>query len=203
LVARFFIRPPELLFSGVGRRLLSHFCHNAGNDGCIHGRERRKSLRLDGQEWEHIGAKAWTLPGSWASRPIGITEAQPFPAIALCEGGPDFLAAHYLALWEQASQPSQRDAHCSPVAMLGASQKIHADALPMFTGKPVRIFGHDDEAGRGAVERWAAQLAAVGAEVDAFNFAGLQQGEGKPVKDLNDSLLMDAPSFAEAGRMLP
>ncbi len=41
----------------------------------------------------------------------------------------------------------------SPVAMLGASQRIHADALPMFTGKRVRIFGHDDDAGRA---RWNA-----------------------------------------------
>ncbi len=87
--------------------------------------------------------------------------------------------------------------------MLGASQRIHADALPMFAGKRVRIFGHDDDAGRGAVERWAAQLSLVGADVDAFRFAGLQQIGGKPVKDLNDSLLMDAPSFTAAGRMLP
>ena len=82
--------------------------------------------------------------------------------------------------------------------MLGASQRIHADALPMFTGKRVRIFGHDDEAGRGAVERWAAQLASVGADVDAFSFAGLVQADGKPVKDLNDSLLMDAGEFRPA-----
>ena len=68
----------------------------------------------------------------------------------------------------------------------------------MFTGKRVRIFGHDDEAGRAAVERWARQLESVGADVDAFSFAGLRQVDGKPVKDLNDSLLMDAASFAEA-----
>ena len=164
-----------------------------------------QARRMDGQGWNHLPdcPKAYTLPGAWASWPIGITEAQPFPAIALCEGGPDFLAAHYLALWEQATHHAKRDAQCSPVAMLGASQRIHPDALPLFTGKRVRIFGHDDEAGRGAVERWAAQLASVGADVDAFNFAGLRQADGKPVKDLNDSLLMDTGSFKQVERMLP
>ena len=166
-------------------------------------RVNAQARRMDGLQWEHIGAKAWTLPGSWASWPIGIREARDFRAIALCEGGPDFLAAHYLALSEQASHLAKRDVSCVPVAMLGASQKIHADALPLFAGKCVRIFGHDDSAGRGAVARWAAQLASVGADTDAFSFAGLQQMDGKPVNDLNDSLLMDAESFARVERMLP
>jgi hypothetical protein len=166
-------------------------------------RVNAQARRMDGRQWKHIGAKAWTLPGAWASWPIGIAEAQPFPAVAICEGGPDFLAAHYLALWEQASHNSKRDVQCAPVAMLGASMRIHPDALHLFAGKRVRIFGHDDEDGRGAVERWAAQMVSMGADVDAFNFAGLRQLDAKPVKDLNDSLLMDATSFAEAGRMLP
>ena len=166
-------------------------------------RVNAQARRMDGAQWEHIGAKAWTLPGSWASWPIGITEAQPFPAISLCEGGPDFLAAHYLALWEQATDHTKRDVQCSPVAMLGASQRIHADALPLFAGKRVRIFGHADEAGRAAVELWARQLASVGAEVDAFNFEGFRQANGEPVKDLNDSLLMDTASFAQGEMMMP
>ena len=87
--------------------------------------------------------------------------------------------------------------------MLGATQRIHPDALPLFAGKRVRIFGHDDEAGRAAVELWAGQLASVGVEADAFTFTGLRQADGQPVKDLNDSLLMDAISFTESGRLLP
>jgi hypothetical protein len=164
-----------------------------------------QARRMDGQGWNHLPdcPKAYTLPGAWASWPVGVTEAQPFPAIALCEGGPDFLAAHYLALSEQATHPAKRDVQCVPVAMLGASQRIHAGALPMFAGKRVRIFGHDDAAGRGAVERWAAQLASVGADVDAFSFTGLRQVDGKPVNDLNDALSMDTGSFAQVERMLP
>lgn len=168
-------------------------------------RVNAQARRMDGQCWNHLAGnpKAWTLPGSWASWPIGITEARDFRAIALCEGGPDFLAAHYLALWEQASDSTKRDMQCVPVAMLGASQRIHADALPLFAGKRVRIFGHDDEAGRGAVERWAAQLASVGADVDAFSFAGLVQLNGQPVNDLNDALLMDVGGFIRVERILP
>ena len=98
-----------------------------------------QARRMDGLQWEHIGAKAWTFPGSWAAWPLGITEAQDFRAIALCEGGPDMLAGHYLALWEQASHHTKRDVLCVPVAMLGASLNIHADALPLFAGKRVAI----------------------------------------------------------------
>ena len=170
-------------------------------------RVNAQARRMDGKPWEHIGAKAWTLPGSFASWPIGIHEAQDFPAIALCEGGPDLLAAHYLALWEQATHHKKRDVRCAPVAMMGAAHKIPPEALPLFTGKRVRIFGHDDDnnAGRSAVERWAVQLATVGANVDAFSFKGLVQENGLPVKDLNDSLLADLPSQIHlvSERMLP
>ena len=143
------------------------------------------------------------MPGSWAAWPIGITEARPFASIALVEGGPDFIAAHYFALWEQATHHTKRDVRCVPVAMLGATQRIHADALPMFARKRVRIFGHDDEAGRGAVERWARQLADVGADVDAFSFGGLVKVDGTPAKDLNDCLALNAEGFRQTERMLP
>lgn len=166
-------------------------------------RVNAQARRMDGKPWEHIGAKAWTARGSWASWPIGIKEALPFPSVALVEGGPDLLAAHYLTLWEQASHHAKRDVQCVPVAMLGASLRIHEDALPLFAGKRVRIFGHDDPAGREAVDRWARELATVGADVSAFAFEGLAQVDGKPVGDLNDSLKMDAPSFAQAERILP
>ena len=192
----------------ASERGLLWFAHMKGADAWIvtdGARVNAQARRLDGQGWNHLpdNPKAYTLPGSWASWPIGIPEARPFKQIALCEGGPDFLAAHYLALWEQSTSPAMRDVSSSPVMLAGASQRIHADALPLFGGKRVRIFGHDDEAGRGAVERWAAQLASVGADVDAFNFAGLRQVNGEPVADLNDSLLMDEPSLAQVERMLP
>ena len=168
-------------------------------------RVNAQARRMDGQVWDRPDShpKARTARGAWAAWPIGIKEAQPFPAIALCEGGPDFLAAHYLTLWEQASHHTKRDVQCVPVAMLGASLRIHQDALPYFAGKRVRIFGHDDDDGRAAVERWAQELKTVGVVADAFTFAGLAQVDGQPVNDLNDALLMDMGSFAQAERILP
>ena len=87
--------------------------------------------------------------------------------------------------------------------MLGASLSIPEDALPLFAGKRVRIFGHADDAGRKAAQRWATQLQSVGVDVDAFNFAGLVQVSGSPIKDLNDALFADAKSFAELERIMP
>jgi hypothetical protein len=152
---------------------------------------------MDGQLWKHLEGrpKAWTLHGSWAAWPVGIKEAQPFAAIALCEGGPDLLAAcHFIAC-------ESREMDCAPVAMLGATQRIHSDALPMFAGKRIRIFGHADNDGRAGVERWARQLESVGAVVDAFDFAGLRKTDGSPVKDLNNATSVCADDF-EANREL-
>ena len=58
-----------------------------------------EARRLDGRPWEHIdGAKSYTLPRGSKGRkcwPLGIVEAEKYPAIALVEGAPDFLAAFH------------------------------------------------------------------------------------------------------------
>ena len=165
-----------------------------------------QARRLDGTGWDHLegNPKAWTLPGSWASWPIGIREAESFQSFALCEGAPDLLAAHYIALREQVSHPSKRDTKCAPVAMLGAGLRIHENALELFREKQVRIFAHDDEAGRRAATVWAQQLRSVGVTPDAYNFAGLVRADGQRAKDLNDCLLLNEAGFAEIGEeMMP
>ena len=106
-------------------------------------RRNAQARRIDGQTWTHIGAKAWTLPGSEAAWPIGLRDASPFPAIALVEGGPDLLAAFHLA-W-----CAGVEGQVAPVAILGASNAIPDDALRYFAGKRVRIFQHDDRGGQG------------------------------------------------------
>ncbi len=103
-----------------------------------------QARRLDGEPWERIGAKAQTLPGCWASWPIGAKTGANYPAFIFCEGGPDLLAAlHFIH-----AHSGGGEALFFPVAMLGASQRIHPDALPIFTGKRVRIMPHLDAAGR-------------------------------------------------------
>lgn len=120
------------------------------------------------------------LKGSQAAWPVGIGEAAEFPTVALCEGGPDLLAAcHFIAI-------EGREADAAPVAMLGSSCGIHADALPLFAGKRVRIFRHVDESGDKAAIRWAGQLTNAGADVDALAFDGLRRVDNAPVNDLND-----------------
>ena len=145
---------------------------------------------MDGGLWAHLGdAKAWTLPGCWAAWPIGIREAQPFPTIALVEGGPDLLAAHHFIIAEE------REREVAAVCITGASMQIHADALPLFTGKRVRIYPHLDDAGRKASERWTAQLESVNAVVDCYDLSGIPTVTGGRVGDLNDLSGLDADTF--------
>ncbi len=154
-------------------------------------RSRRvaQARRLDGQLWS-AGGKALNLPGSQAAWPVGIGEASGFSAIALVEGGPDLLAACAFLLAEG------READCAPVAMLGGCARIHADALPRFAGKRVRLFPHADSTGADAADRWAEQLTAAGAVVEVFSLAGLRRVDDAPVKDLCDLAQIHADDFA-------
>ncbi|MBK8091517.1 MAG: hypothetical protein IPK32_05875 [Verrucomicrobiaceae bacterium] len=157
--------------------------------------------RLDGKPFTRQDGstfKAWTLPKCCARWPLGIGEAvelsaggsgypEPPQLIAICEGGPDMLAVLHLA---HALGCADRVA---PVAMLGASTRIVADALPLFAGKRVRIFPHADAAhedgkapGLEAAARWQDQLTAAGADVDVFDLAGIPGADGVLCKDLND-----------------
>jgi hypothetical protein len=143
--------------------------------------------RLEGEPWEHLDSKpkAWLLPGSRGNWPIGIQESSPYPAIAITEGGPDFLAAFGHA-WA-----SGVENQVAPIYMSGASQSIPDDALDFFKGKRVRIFTHDDEVGYRAARRWALQLRGIVNKVHGYRFDGLIQGDGTLVADLNDMLRID------------
>lgn len=142
-------------------------------------RKVAQGRRVDGQPLAQ-GVKAWTLKGSQARWPVGTLECSPKPVLALVEGGPDLLAAFHFIL-------SEGRADVAPVAILGAEVRIHPEALPSFAGKRIRIFAHADAAGDRAAQRWAEQLAAVGADVDAFSFHGITDDDGSPTNDLNDA----------------
>ena len=150
------------------------------------GRRAAQARRLDGQLWTHIKSKSKTIKDCDARWPVGVADVRT-PEIMLTEGGPDFLAAWHF-LWAQG-----RTGRTSPVTMLGASNPIHAEALPLFRDKRVWIFPHIDEnqAGEKAAHRWSAQLRTVNADPVAYDFR--RHG----VKDLND-LIGVVQAFEEA-----
>jgi hypothetical protein len=181
----------EGLRLALERRVLFSYCHPyQGQCWVITDDSRRNAIRrrLDGHCFDSVDGKkpkSMVFKGAQANWPIGIARASSFPAIPLCEGGPDFLAAFDLAYAGGVEQL------VAPVCMTGAGCSIHEETLPFFRGKRVRIFGHADEGGQAAMQRWAEQLRAVQAEVDGFDFSGLVRADGSPVKDLNDFLLAD------------
>jgi len=156
-----------------------------------------QARRMDGEPWEEIGAKAQTLPGSWASWPIGAKTGANYPAFILCEGAPDLLAGlHFIHL-------AGREADCFPVAMLGAGMDIHPEALEIFAGKRIRIMRHLDSAGAAAAERWATQLEGVGADTDWADFSGLRKADGSQIKDLNDATQIHPEDAGDLEGLLP
>ena len=177
------------------RGLLWFYDSREGRAWLITDRARRnaQARRLDGEPWAWNGMKAWTLGGSCASWPIGLPGSEPFPAVAVCEGGPDFISCLHHAL------ASGVEDHVAPVCIVGASLSILAECLPAFTGKRVRVFVHDDADGLAAARRWAGQLRGIAARVDGFTFDGLTRTDGQPVKDLCDMASIDADSW-EANR---
>lgn len=158
---------------------------------CINAQARR----LDGKPWDHLegSPKAWTLPKSRASWPIGIHQAQECSKILFVEGGPDLLAACHFS--------HDRD-DIGRVAMLGAALSIPADALHLFAGKKILFFPHVDEAGQKAVERWASQLKGYCSDIKSFDLSGLTRLQPQhanaeiPVKDLNDCTTL-SPHLSE------
>jgi hypothetical protein len=161
--------------------------------------------RMDGELFarrDAPGFKAWTVTGSRGAWPIGCAESKRFASIAFVEGGGDFLAACHFIVRER------RGREVAPVAMLGASNRIAADALPFFASKAVRIFAHVDKPnpkgarpGLEAAARWQEQLTRAGADVTCFDFSGLRQGDESPVCDLND-LTSVPPDDFESDREL-
>lgn len=141
--------------------------------------------KFDGGTWNH-GSKAYTLPGSQAGWSIGSREALNFPAIALCEGAPDFLAAFGHA-WASGAEN-----RIAPVCIGSAAVSIAQEGLPAFAGKRVRIFTHIDAAGNKAAEEWQKQLTGIADKADCWRFGSdWIQTDGQPVRDLNDLLRID------------
>jgi hypothetical protein len=185
---------PEGVSLAVERGLL--FCADSeeGRAWVIADSKRvnAQARRLDGRPWERKDSKAWTLPGSVGTWPIGLREALSFPAIALVEGGPDLLAALHLAWCSDAENG------LGVIAMMGRPLILES-VLPRFAGKRIRIFADTDEPGLQAEGRWWHQLETAGATVDGYSFTGFTRSDGMPVKDLNDFVCI-GPDQGQARR---
>lgn len=153
-------------------------------------RRNAQARKLDGQPWIFDGqrkpAKSKTIWGTDTHWPVGIPDATTTD-IAFVEGAPDFLAA-----WEMIHR-KEATARMRPVAMFGASNSIHADALSLFEGRTIWMFPHNDPEGMKAAKRWGNSLMDAGAlAVEFYNFAA----DG--LKDLNDLVTADGEAEDEA-----
>lgn len=111
-------------------------------------------------------SKTLTAGMTGAAWPVGAANLTEGRDVILCEGGPDFLACFGIAYLAEKSEA------LDVVGMLGAGNKIAAEALPKFAGKRIRIFQQNDEPGERAAALWAAQLETVGAVVDCCKVTG-------------------------------
>jgi hypothetical protein len=103
--------------------------------------------------------------------------------------GPNSLAAIAHA-WA-----SNVETRVAPICMPSANANFTAESLERLQGKRARIFVDNDKPGELAAMRWAAQLQAASVVVDGYSFDGLLQNDGRPVKDLNDLLRIDADQW--------
>jgi hypothetical protein len=147
-------------------------------------RRNAQARRCDGKLWESIDAKAKTIAGCEAKWPVGVANVHDGHNILLVEGGPDFLAAWHL-IWENELTKTHR-----PVAMFGAANPIHTEALPLFAGRCVQILPHRDDnlAGAKAAARWRDTLLPIAAHVTISQL---------PTKDLNDLVTAEAATGGE------
>lgn len=155
--------------------------------------------RLDGQQFPAFDSmpahKSHTVRGSRKSWPLGVMESSNASRIALVEGLPDFLAAFDFMLREG------KVVSVAPVTMLSASASIDETALQRFSGKHVRLFFHNDEAGVAAAHRWTGQLRAATEEIDYFNFSGFPNIND--LADLNCAVRSIPPAVIINEEVLP
>ena len=162
-------------------------------------RQAAQARRLDGLPWtvrDGATVKALSLPGTRASWPVGLAAVKPeHVGLLLLEGSPDLLAAH-VHLWAES-----RETDGAAVAMLGSKASIAPNAIPRFAGKRVRIVAHSDDAGQEAAHAWGRSLRPVVSTLDVLTLGRLRRQNGEAVKDLADSLDVDADQF-ESTRIL-
>jgi hypothetical protein len=169
---------------------------------CDAGADPVAIRRIDGELLSGYGA----LPerkthcfarGEGYHKPVGwIQELPQAASIALCEGLPDYLALWEQVLWESGIEAINGDPYdlgdidevrakiqCLPLCMLAAPARVEGDSVAWFSGKKVRVFVHNEGAGRTAAKKWATAIAPVAERVDLFECGKVKD---EPGFDFND-----------------
>jgi hypothetical protein len=153
---------------------------------------------MDGGLYQATSAKTDTLVrGEHYHKPYGFIPGLPnVRSIALFEGLPDFLAGWEQVLWESQIEALSGDPYdfgdlenakeklvCLPLAMLATGARITAPSTSLFEGKNVRIFIHNEEAGRTAAEKWAISIEELATQIDFYECGEVSENPGS---DFND-----------------
>jgi hypothetical protein len=150
----------------------------------------RQDRRLDGKPFifkDGSTGKGPTIGSpSW---PIGIPTDKPL--IMLVEGSSDILAAYSII------SKDSMEKRASPVAMLGAFNSIHPNALQYFTDKFTLLVPDNDYAGLTGMSHWGKQLDGITGISFVCNYSKLLRNDGQPVKDLRDFLKTDDYQWRE------
>lgn len=135
---------------------------------------------MSGNPWGD-GTKALMVKHTQANHLIGLPHVEGAKVVFVCEGGPDLLAAHALAL--HLAELGLIDlAATAMTAFLAASVTPSSSTCEAMKGKNVVIWAHADMAGIQAAEGWASQFRPYAESVLVFELGALLP----KAKDLND-----------------
>ena len=146
-------------------------------------RKSAQARRLDGEPWagETHTFKSKTLRTD-PDAPPGLADvvAHNRPAVLICEGEADTLAALLLA-WAGGIVGK-----VGVICLTGASKPLPLAVLEKLRGRRCRVLRQTDPAGHKAALAWAESIHAAGIVVDLANLDGRTRADGQPAKDLAD-----------------
>jgi len=102
------------------------------------------------------------------------------PAVLICEGEADTLAALLLA-WAGGIVGK-----VGVICLTGASKPLPLAVLEKLRGRRCRVMRQTDPTGHKAALAWAESIHADGIVVDLANLDGRTRADGQPAKDLAD-----------------
>ena len=148
-------------------------------------RKSAQARRLDGEPWQGDGFtfKSKSLRTD-ADNPAGLADvvSHDRPAVLLCEGEPDTLAAFTFAWLADVSD------RVGVLCLTGASKGLPTAVLEKLKGRRVRILRQTDPAGHRCSLAWGESLAAAGISCDLVSIDGLNRADEQPAKDCADLL---------------